>query len=255
MEVVMSSAAIIRAAAGITIVILVATVIVILKPQLLTWLGAAELSNLSNFGQFISGVFAPVAFVWLAVAVLLQSRELELQRIELRDTREVFELQKEEMKRAADDAREQTRIMTENLQREADRQVYSEVDILLYSISLYIVANSTRSYFSIEGGGFYIVDARGIADTINKQNYDRVFVFFRNSLQTANDQVNSRGQVAFQASPGCREFFDHCYAALQKLIVDQKYTRNELATARIHGLQIPECVTLMGHLRKNLLGG
>ncbi|MDR3486658.1 MAG: hypothetical protein P4M05_17365 [Bradyrhizobium sp.] len=75
------------------------------------------LQNLGNVGQLVSGLFAPLAFVWVVVAVILQSRELKLQREELmltreelKNTREVFELQKEEMKRAADENREQTRI-------------------------------------------------------------------------------------------------------------------------------------------------
>src|SRR5262245_28131652 len=73
--------------------------------------------NIGNLGQFVSGLFAPVAFIGLIVAVLLQSKELELQREELKETREVFKLQREEMRRAADENSQQTRIMTENLKQ------------------------------------------------------------------------------------------------------------------------------------------
>jgi hypothetical protein len=111
------------------------------------------LQNLGNLGQLVSGVFAPLAFVWVVVAVILQSRELKLQREELmltreelKNTREVFELQKKEMKRAADENREQTRIMNDNLQREGERQIYAEADILLYSLALYMASNKRQSF-------------------------------------------------------------------------------------------------------------
>jgi hypothetical protein len=224
--------------------------------------GSGGEGNLGNVGQLVSGLFAPLAFVWVVVAVILQSRELKLQREELmltreelKNTREVFELQKEEMKRAADENREQTRIMTANLQRDADRQIYSEVDILLYSMSLYVVANWQRSFVSIAGGGFYLVDARPLDNAINKENYDRMFVILRNQLKSASEQVSASGRVSFQAAPGCREFFDHCNAALQKLVSDKKYIENQLALARIQGLQILESVTLLGHLKRSLFGG
>jgi hypothetical protein len=67
-----------------------------------------------------------------------------LTREELKNTREVFELKKEEMKRAADENREQTWII-ETLQREAERQIYTEADILLYSLALYMASNRNKA--------------------------------------------------------------------------------------------------------------
>jgi hypothetical protein len=47
-------------------------------------------------GDFFAGAFAPLAFLWLLVAVLLQKQELELQRQELALSREALEKQAEE---------------------------------------------------------------------------------------------------------------------------------------------------------------
>lgn len=44
-------------------------------------------SSPDTFGNALAGVFAPLAFLWLVVTVLLQSRELALQRDELQSTR------------------------------------------------------------------------------------------------------------------------------------------------------------------------
>ncbi len=42
-----------------------------------------EKTKLNNLGDFLAGVFAPIAFIWVAVAVFIQSRELSLQRDEM----------------------------------------------------------------------------------------------------------------------------------------------------------------------------
>ena len=48
-------------------------------------------SSFSDIGDFLSGAFAPLAFFWLVVAVLLQTAELGLQREELRQSRKALE--------------------------------------------------------------------------------------------------------------------------------------------------------------------
>jgi hypothetical protein len=73
------------------------------------------LQNVGNLGQFISGLFAPIAFVWVVVAVMLQSRELELQREELSNSRRALELQHEELRKTVEQHVQQTKIMTEEL--------------------------------------------------------------------------------------------------------------------------------------------
>jgi hypothetical protein len=94
-----------------------------------------------QFGPIPIWPVAPVAFIWVVIAVILQSKELELQRQELQETREVLNLQKKEMKRAADENREQTKIMTENLRQEAARTQYERLDTILYSTALFIFTN------------------------------------------------------------------------------------------------------------------
>ena len=46
----------------------------------------------NELGDFLAGAFAPLAFIWLAGTVFIQSRELAEQREELRLTREEHEL-------------------------------------------------------------------------------------------------------------------------------------------------------------------
>jgi hypothetical protein len=55
------------------------------------WWGAQFLScrSANELGDFLAGAFAPVAFLWLVMAVFLQRSELGLQRKELKEARAV----------------------------------------------------------------------------------------------------------------------------------------------------------------------
>ncbi|MBY3595989.1 hypothetical protein [Rhizobium bangladeshense] len=61
----------------------------------------------SEWGDFLAGVFAPVAFFWLVVTVWIQSDELREQRKELALTRKEFELNRSVMEEEAQAARSQ----------------------------------------------------------------------------------------------------------------------------------------------------
>lgn len=58
-------------------------------------------------GDYLAGFFAPLAFLWLAAAVFIQSRELREQRRELALTRREFELNREVAAEQAEAARAQ----------------------------------------------------------------------------------------------------------------------------------------------------
>lgn len=57
------------------------------------WFGSCRPAN--ELGDFLAGAFAPVAFMWLVIAVLVQAAELRAQREELAETRKEFQLNRE----------------------------------------------------------------------------------------------------------------------------------------------------------------
>lgn len=63
--------------------------------------------TLNTFGDFLAGASAPLAFLWLFVATMVQSQELALQREELSLTRREFEQNREVAKQQADEAKSQ----------------------------------------------------------------------------------------------------------------------------------------------------
>ena len=88
--------------------------------------------SVNELGDFLAGAFAPLAFLWLVVAVLVQAQELKSQRAELALTRaemklnrEVASSTREEIAAQATAAKanaEFVRQQTDILKREADRE-------------------------------------------------------------------------------------------------------------------------------------
>ncbi|MGO8099260.1 hypothetical protein AB9F46_02475 [Rhizobium leguminosarum] len=52
--------------------------------------GAYSCLTVEDWGTFLSGVFAPLAFIWLVISVRIQASELKAQREELQQSREVM---------------------------------------------------------------------------------------------------------------------------------------------------------------------
>jgi len=55
------------------------------------WPEAGEEFTLAHFGDYLAGVFSPLAFGWFVVPVFIQLEELRLQRLEMRSAREAAE--------------------------------------------------------------------------------------------------------------------------------------------------------------------
>lgn len=69
--------------------------------------------KLNSVGDFLAGVFSPLAFLWLIATVLIQSKELSLQRQEITENREVMKDQADAAVSQATFLQEQTIAMKE----------------------------------------------------------------------------------------------------------------------------------------------
>lgn len=102
----------------------------------------------NELGDFLAGVFAPLAFAWLAYAVVIQSKELAAQKEELRLTRKEMELtrkvaieakdatraQAEEARRSAELFKSQTQLMEEGKKRDQEARSHDDFDHLVSSL-------------------------------------------------------------------------------------------------------------------------
>ena len=95
--------------------------------------------DLNEVGDFFAGATAPLAFLWLLIAVLLQMIELGLQREELRQSREALEASAAEQKALV----RQTQAAAEISQRSLARQQHADQEERLHKL-LDAMAESIR---------------------------------------------------------------------------------------------------------------
>lgn len=71
------------------------------------FLGGPTTLDLNELGDLLAGLFAPLAFLWLLIAVMVQAQELSAQRAELRLTRREFVESRKVAQAQANEARKQ----------------------------------------------------------------------------------------------------------------------------------------------------
>lgn len=85
--------------------------------------------SMAEIGAFLSGIFAPIAWVWFLASYAIQSSELKLQRKELNLQRKALEKQVEEL----EFTREEITLQRQALQHQVDTQKGSEQALLTQS--------------------------------------------------------------------------------------------------------------------------
>lgn len=81
--------------------------------------------EVDSIGNFLAGAFAPLAFLWLVVTVLIQAQELKAQRAELKLTRQEFVANRgvaEATQRAIEQQSETARVSAEFVGRQTEIQ-------------------------------------------------------------------------------------------------------------------------------------
>lgn len=99
-----------------------------------TWLAALigdllRCRSINELGDFLAGAFAPLAFIWLAGAVFLQSRELE-------ETRSVLAEQAEESRATRVFIGEQTDILRRGNKAREEKEADEELDQMVRAVVL-----------------------------------------------------------------------------------------------------------------------
>ena len=94
--------------------------------------------SLNNMGDFLAGAFAPLAFLWVVIAVLLQTAELGLQREELKQSREALELQAAETRALVEQNKLSVEVANKALaqqqRREREARLHQIIDALAFRI-------------------------------------------------------------------------------------------------------------------------
>jgi hypothetical protein len=131
---------------------------------------------LNDMGDFLSGAFAPLAFLWLVVAVLLQKDELGLQREELRQSREALEAQAAETRALVEQNKLSVEVATKTLEqqqlREREARLHQVIDALGFRIlsladfAWIKVGGSTSTLFGKQQHLRELIDPNGGRDAV-----------------------------------------------------------------------------------------
>jgi len=100
----------------------------------------------NELGDFLAGVFAPLAFIWVAGTVFIQSRELAAQQQELAVTRKVLEEQTEEAKASRQFIGEQTQLLKKDRLEAERRLADQELEALVLGLPA-ILSNAGNIHF------------------------------------------------------------------------------------------------------------
>jgi len=82
---------------------------------------AISAADIDKLGSFLQGLFSPIAFLWLVIGYFLQRKDLELQRVELRENNVSQREQHNALARQADLFAEQLQMA--RAQSDADRDM------------------------------------------------------------------------------------------------------------------------------------
>lgn len=169
----------------------------------------------NELGDFLSGAFAPVAFLWLVAAVLIQAQELQAQRAELELTRQELADSREVMKEQAEQARNQAvqaqrqadfiGEQTENLKRQAE-DYYRErqdriFDEALRALHKNVVSQLSNASYKVPTTGGTVVGSFG---NYRSMEPEQAIHEMRGALQNIDrslSKLHTRETPAFPLAP------------------------------------------------------
>lgn len=106
----------------------------------------------SEWGDFFAGAFAPVAFIWLVVAVFIQSHELKEQRKELALTRQEFELNRKVLQEQAEESQRQATFIGQQTEFLNAQQKVSDFKTAIETLAMRISHYNQALFFDLPDG-------------------------------------------------------------------------------------------------------
>lgn len=221
------------------------------------WIGAvllylitiADLTQIrqpNNFGDFLAGAFAPVAFFWLILTTLMQSNELTLQRKELSLSRDVLRLQAQELSHLVAQYAEQVSLLKEAREEERGDRMAEGVDVAIQNFFRLFLLHCGQFNYAIMGK---IKAGPAINVFIRGNTYKPVFDaadWTSCSEQLLKNAINFRSfresqpRVAIEIDPGFWAHLDLLLHDLDRLIKRTQNVRNARVAELSRSLRLAE---------------
>ena len=208
--------------------------------------------TLNEVGDLASGLFAPVAFIWLAVAVLVQAQELNAQREELKLTRSELAAQREVWESQLEETRSQTRVLIIEGEERARGQADKELEMLLNAIARPVTINPDALLFRAtyaknppsgpQVGTLGVTRTRSVEEANNVD--DRILALAQSAISTASTSLYKMTKSTFALDPSTIDLLVGVFDDIDNL----KPHISHAARIRLETIWVEEIAGVVRHL-------
>lgn len=185
----------------------------------------------NNLGDFLAGAFAPLAFLWLAVAVFLQKDELSLQRQELMHSRKVLQEQAIELRRSVRQQERQAELAEKAARRSWELELAESLDVAIDNLasSMAVANEGAWVYISqpqddddtlfIAGEKCLFGENNSIQRLIDAKEFDRALITMReaiDNLYRAIERTDERVVISRSFLPAAEYILDELQRVLRR---------------------------------------
>ena len=207
--------------------------------------------TLSEIGNVLAGIFAPLAFLWLFVATMLQRKELELQRKELRETRE-------ELRRTAEANDNQARLMNDSLEVSKKKSDFEYFSMCLYYAAIHWVQIHKNILIPIDISQEKMIKLNGkYSKDIQFENIasiDNVFLYIRAMLTLFYIKIKENRYDALRGDfvKGLIELMEF-FSILEDIERAYTLTENEMIVYRAKYLELPQILSQLRRIHADAI--
>lgn len=131
-------------------------------------------TSLNELGDFLAGIFAPIAFFWLILGYIQQGKQLDQNTTALEQQERALQLQIDEMKESVQQQKELATIQKQ------------QFDALNKAVKpIFVIRDSGFTYFSHPDGSDFLVEVKfnltnlgGVANTLYIRNNMKKVIFY-----------------------------------------------------------------------------
>ena len=195
----------------------------------------AEPLSLSETGYFLTGVFAPVAFLWLMVWALLQRREIEA-------VRQALTAQQQELQRT-------TAVVSETLDATRATITYQEFSLRLYFLARFVLKEAAKVSVTVQAGmtislfrsppHFELTEQQPSVDAL----LGLLESWLRHGVQGVMEGVSRIDAIDKQRTAAFLQTVRRLKTTIADLL--DRYGSNQLVAARIEGTNLKDIHRLL----------
>jgi hypothetical protein len=191
----------------------------------------------NEFGDFLAGTFAPLAFLWLVLAVFLQKRELQLQREELMQSTEALILQASETRALLEESKQSVNVARAALEgQQKDKledRLNSQLDLVAQRIIL-VSDGCAATYHNVQ---YYVFGRRsGLEEAESKGGADRVLAMSLEKSIVFNGVIQEYPDAEVVKPTIVIQFLQDVVVALNRIIEAAHEAGAEVVMTRVEAL-------------------